>query len=71
MRIVRACVVGISLYSLKFLSSCLALRISMGLGRSSTLRIRGGGGGLVRPSSHGRPSGYLRGPFFPLGKRQA
>ena len=39
LRSVRACLVGVLNYFFEFLSPCLALHISMGLGRSSILRI--------------------------------
>ena len=39
LRSVRACLVGVLHYFFEFLFPCLALHISMGLGRSSVLRI--------------------------------
>ena len=39
LRSVRACLVGVLHYFFEFLSPCLALHTSMGLGRSSFLRI--------------------------------
>ena len=41
LRSVRACLVGVLYYFFEFLSPCLALHISMGLGRSSIMRIGG------------------------------
>ena len=39
LRSVRVCLVGVLHYFFEFLFPCLALHISMGLGRSSVLRI--------------------------------
>ena len=51
---VRACLVGVLHDFFKFLSPCLAFHISMGLGRSSVLRIRSNS---IEASGSGQTSG--------------